>query len=196
MSLETCAFAFAIKTCILAILKPQVVDPAQPPTNIRISKIVVGKFGKTYGVNGEIIIHSYLTVKKVILNYKNFYVDGKEKIIASFVVKSNKILCKINSVSNPEEAKKYSGRMIFIDRIELPKLNKKKFYYNDLIHMKAYIKKKQVGVVTNVKNHGAGDYLEILDKKKEILVPFNDDHIEEIDIKKKVLFLNPSYYEI
>ena len=135
-------------------------------------------------------------MKKDIINYKNFYVDGKEKIIAGFVVKSNKILCKINSVSNPEEAKKYSGRMIFIDRIELPKLDKKKFYYNDLIHMKAYIKKKQVGVVMNVKNHGAGDYLEILDKKKEILVPFNDDHIEEIDIKKKVLFLNPSYYEI
>ena len=86
--------------------------------------------------------------------------------------------------------------MIFIDRTELPKLDKKKFYYNDLIHMKAYIKKKQIGVVMNVKNHGAGDYLEILDKKKEILVPFNDDHIEEIDIKKKVLFLNPSYYEI
>ena len=86
--------------------------------------------------------------------------------------------------------------MIFIDRIELPKLDKKKFYYNDLIHMKAYIKKKQVGVVTNVKNHGAGDYLEILDKKKEILVTFKDDHIEDIYIKKKVLFLNPSYYEI
>ena len=62
--------------------------------------------------------------------------------------------------------------MIFIDKIELPKLDEKKFYYNDLIHMKAYIKKKQVGVVMNVKNHGAGDYLEILDKKKEILVPF------------------------
>ena len=135
-------------------------------------------------------------MKKDIVNYKNFYVDGKEKIIASFEVKSNKILCKINAVNNPEEAKKYSGRMIFIDRIELPKLDKKKFYYDVLIHMKAYIKKKQVGVVTNVKNHGAGDYLEILDKKKEILVPFNDDHVEEIDIKKKVLFLNPSYYEI
>ena len=57
--------------------------------------------------------------------------------------------------------------MIFIDRIELPKLDKKKFYYNDLIHMKAYIKKK-IGVVMNVKNHGAGDYLEILDKKRNI----------------------------
>ena len=68
--------------------------------------------------------------------------------------------------------------------------------HNNFITLTAYIKKKKVGVVMNVKNHGAGDYLEILDKKKEILVPFNDDHIEEIDIKKKVLFLNPSYYEI
>ncbi len=58
------------------------------------SKIIVARFGKTYGINGEIIIHSYLTVKKDIINYKNFYVDGKEKIIASFVVKSNKIIQK------------------------------------------------------------------------------------------------------
>ncbi len=142
------------------------------------------------------IFHSYLTVKKDILNYKNLYVDGNEKIITSFLVKSNKILCKINSVNNPEEAQKYSGKTVCIDRVELPKLDKKKFYYNDLVQMKAYINKKQVGVVRNVKNHGAGDYLEILDKNKEILVPFNDDHIEEIDIEKKVLFLNPSYYEI
>ena len=42
-------------------------------------------------------------MKKDIVNYKNFYVDGKEKIIASFEVKSNKILCKINAVNNPEE---------------------------------------------------------------------------------------------
>ena len=130
------------------------------------------------------------------MNYKNLYVDGNEKIIVSFLVKSNKILCKIDSVENVEEAQKYSGKMVCIDRVELPKLEKKKFYYNDLIEMKAYINKKQVGVVINVKNHGAGDYLEILDKKKEILVPFNDDHIKEIDIKKKALFLNPSYYEI
>ena len=40
----------------------------------------------------------------------------------------------------------------------------------------------------------AGDYLEILDNKKEILVPFNDDHIKEIDLEKKSCFLNPVYY--
>ena len=130
------------------------------------------------------------------MNYKNLYVHGNEKITASFLVKSDKILCKVNSVENPEEAKKFLGKIVCIDRAELPKLENKNFYYNDLIDMKAYIKKKQVGVVINVKNHGAGDYLEIFDKKKERLVPFNDDHVEKIDKKKKILFLNPSYYEI
>ena len=34
-------------------------------------------------------------------------------------------------------------------------------------------------------NHGAGDYLEIAGPKKEILVPYNFDHIMKIDIKEK-----------
>ena len=46
-----------------------------------------------------------------------------------------------------------------------------------------------------LKNHGAGDYLEIAGPKKEILVPYNFDHIMKIDIKEKKIFLNPDYYD-
>ena len=50
--------------------------------------------------------------------------------------------------------------------------------------------------VKKVLNHGAGDYLEITFNNKEILVPFNFDHILKIDVLKNELHLNTDYYEI
>ena len=53
-----------------------------------------------------------------------------------------------------------------------------------------------LGSVKNVCCHGAGEYLEIECKKRELLVPFNFDHILEISLEKKQIFLNRDYYEV
>jgi ribosomal 30S subunit maturation factor RimM len=53
-----------------------------------------------------------------------------------------------------------------------------------------------LGTVNDVKNHGAGDYLEIRTNKEEILVPLKNDHVLKINLKEKKIFLNPKYYEI
>ena len=67
---------------------------------------------------------------------------------------------------------------------------------NDLIKKVVYVNKNKLGIVNDVKNHGAGDYLEIVNDKKEILVPLNNSHVKEIDLEKGIIFLNPVYYEI
>ena len=59
-----------------------------------------------------------------------------------------------------------------------------------------YLKKKKIGKVKQIQNHGAGDYLEIKCSKEEILVPFNFDHILTIDIKEKKMILNHDYYDL
>ena len=61
--------------------------------------------------------------------------------------------------------------------------------------MKVLINNKIVGHVLNVYSHGAGEYLEIKCKKKELLVPFNFDHILDINLEKKQILLNENYYE-
>ena len=62
--------------------------------------------------------------------------------------------------------------------------------------MNVLIDKKKVGYVKHVYNHGAGEYLEIKCENNELLVPFNFDHIEKINPKKKELYLSKKYYEI
>tara|TARA_B100000287_G_C20646700_1_gene785389 strand:+ start:463 stop:810 length:348 start_codon:yes stop_codon:yes gene_type:complete len=113
-----------------------------------------------------------------------------------FEVSNKMISAKINGVETVEEAKKYVGEYIFIKRENLPKLSQDQFYFKDLENMKVLINNKIVGHVLNVYSHGAGEYLEIKCKKKELLVPFNFDHILDINLEKKQILLNENYYEI
>ena len=64
-----------------------------------------------------------------------------------------------------------------------------------MLGLSVRLKNKKVGEIINVQNHGAGDYLTIKREKDEILVPLVNDHVISIEIKKRILNLNPDYYE-
>jgi len=107
-----------------------------------------------------------------------------------------KIYAKIANIETVEEAKVFTGKLIFLNKKYLPKLKPNQFYFSELEQMNVLIDKKKVGYVKHVYNHGAGEYLEIKCDNDELLVPFNFDHIEKINPKKKELYLSKKYYEI
>ena len=110
--------------------------------------------------------------------------------------KHNNFYARIKNIFSPEDGKKYTGKLIFIKEQDLPKLEKKQFYFNQLERMTVFVKNTNIGYVKKVNSHGAGEYLEISNKNSELLVPFNFDHILEVDIEKNKIHLNPNYYEI
>ena len=158
--------------------------------------IVVAKFGKTFGLEGKLLIHSYFTSQLDILNFDKFSVDQKEEILIQLEKKNKKIYAKIANIETVEEAKVFTGKLIFLNKKYLPKLKPNQFYFSELEQMNVLIDKKKVGYVKHVYNHGAGEYLEIKCENDELLVPFNFDHIEKINPKKKELYLSKKYYEI
>ena len=159
------------------------------------NKIVIAKFGKTHGVKGQISVHSFLSQKSDILKFKDFFLDGDIKIDIELCVNSKKILGIVNNINDTKIAKKFIGKQIFIDKGSLPKLKRNQFYFNDLISLNVFVKTIKLGKVKDVKNHGAGDYLEVSKKKEDILVPLNNDHVQLIDLENEMILLNPEYYE-
>ena len=83
--------------------------------------------------------------------------------ITSFTSEHLSIYKEINT---PEEAKEFVGKYIYINKENLPNLDKDEFYYNDLENLEVYLKKKKIGKVKQIQNHGAGDYLEIICSKE------------------------------
>ena len=157
--------------------------------------IIIGKIGKTKGVNGDLKINSFFANPSDIFIYSSFFLENKTRLSIKFTKKNNQIYGKIKKIDSPEKAKEFVGKYIYINKENLPNLDKNEFYYNDLENLEVYLKKKKIGKVKQIKNHGAGDYLEIKCSKKEILVPFNFDHILTIDIKEKKMTLNHDYYD-
>ena len=158
--------------------------------------LLVAKFGKTFGIKGYIFVHSFFTKKFEIMNYSKFFSEENQKINFRLEKKGDNLIAKICTIDSPEQAQKFVGKSIFLEKGSLPKLKKNQFYYNDLIGNDVYIGNKNIGKIKNVLNHGAGDYFEIVAKKKELLVPYNEHHILEVNLKKKKIQLNPIYYEI
>ena len=158
--------------------------------------IIVAKFGKTIGLRGKLLIHSFLSTQSDILNFDKFSVNDKEDVLIQLEKKGKKIYAKLANIETVEEAKFFTGKLIFLNKKYLPKLKPNQFYFSELEQMNVLIDKKKVGYVKHVYNHGAGEYLEIKCDNDELLVPFNFDHIEEIIPQKKELHLSKKYYEI
>ena len=158
--------------------------------------IVVAKFGKTIGLKGKLLVHSYFSKQSDILNFEKFTVNEKEDIIIYLEKKDKNIHAKIVNIETVEEAKSFTGKLIFLNKKYLPKLKPNQFYFSELEQMKVLINRKKVGYVKHVYSHGAGEYLEIKCSNSELLVPFNFDHIEKVNPQKKELHLSTKYYEI
>ena len=147
--------------------------------------ITIAKFGKPFGIKGLINIHSFFSNKFDILNHKEFFLENDEKVDLTIKINSNKIVGYIQSVDSLDCIKKYTNKLIYIEKDKLPKLKGNHYYYNDLENMDVYIDKKMIGKVKKVNNHGAGDYLEIQAFSEEILVPVNKHHVLEVNLIKK-----------
>ena len=158
--------------------------------------IIIGQFGRTIGLKGQLRIESFLSKKSDILNFQHFFLEGKTPIAIQIKQSSNLFTATIKGVNNSDEAQKLVKKFLLIEKESLPKLDEKKFYYHELEKMSVFVSKKNIGKVYQVSNHGAGDYLDIRGTKLEILVPFNFDHVLDVNLKKRSIFLNPEYYEI
>lgn len=120
----------------------------------------------------------------------NFILKKNGEIYSiKFQIKSsekNKYLLEINSESKKfvEELKGVSE--IFIENKNLPILEKDEFYNDELVECNAIDENEIIyGRIIRVIDSSNGSILEIENKEKTFLVPFNESFIINVDIQNK-----------
>ena len=157
--------------------------------------IVVGKFGKTNGSKGKIIVHSFTENPENIKYFSNFYFENGELIKINFIKqKKTSFLTELSGVNSIELAKKLTNKFIYVKRESFPETKIDQYYYLDLIGITVFIGNKKVGKIISVNNHGAGDYCEVKKRNDSFLFPFKNEHLEKVNIEKKQIVLNRKYY--
>lgn len=153
--------------------------------------IVIGSFGKTFGVQGWIKINSFTSPPKNILKFKPwllqknnyweeiYFTDSRERI--------DNIIVKLPNCNSPEEAQNFTNIKIGVWRDQLPKLQTNEYYWTDLIGLKVVNSSEfDLGIVQDLTATGANDVLIVVGDRKR-LIPYISDVILEVDLTKKII---------
>lgn len=165
------------------------------PQKTKEKFVIVGKLGKTHGINGWLKLHSNTAPAKNILNYKPLFWETKsgwQQITTDGIKPHGKgFLIHIEGIDSPEAAKKYTGRKIAILRQQLPKLAADEYYWIDLEGLTVINQNDvELGVIDHLLETGANDVMVVIGKKK-LLIPFvRDKVIVDIDLNAKIMRVN------
>jgi len=156
--------------------------------------IIVGRFGKTFGVSGWLKINSFTDPKENILNFKHWLIKKnnlwQEISFASSKKQADNIIIKLPNCNSPEEAALFTNIEIGVLRKNLPKLKKDEYYWNDLVGLKVINKQGlNLGIVKDLMATGANDVLVVAGEKNR-LIPYLSHVIQKIDLDNKIIHVD------
>ena len=159
--------------------------------------VFVGKVSGPHGIKGWVKVISYTNPLENILSYKEWFIINKEgkKLfsIEDFRIQGKKIIVKLDGIQDRNSAEDLKNKEILVSRIELPKLEKNTYYWNDLLDLPVLDKKgKQIGKVDSLFETGSNDVLVIVNENKErLLVPFiMEEVIKKVDLVKEFISID------
>ena len=161
--------------------------------------IRIGKIISTHGIKGEVKVFPTTDDVKRFDKLDDFYIVNDDdaddskfenlKIQKKESIKYIKNTCilKIIGYNSIEDSLKLINQNIYVDRKNAVTLNKNEYFVIDLIGLDAYKDNVKLGKVVDVLKTKANSILVINYNDKELLVPFVEDFVDDIDINNSKL---------
>ncbi len=154
----------------------------------------IGKIVSVQGLKGEVRVYPWCNDAAVLLKFKKVYLDEGTKTldVLSSRVKKNIVIMKFRSVDSIELAKCLLERVIYIDRKDM-ELEENEYFIQDILGLDVYDKDGEFyGKVTDVLSTRANDVYEVTDSEnKKHLIPVVDEVINNVDLEKRIMKINP-----
>lgn len=159
------------------------------------SKICVGAIAGAFGVRGDVRLKSFCAEPTAIADYAPLFTEDGARSFGVTLGKPipNGYAARLTGVNTREEAEALRGTRLYADRSHLPSLPDDEFYHADLIGLKVFdTGGAELGRVSSVQNHGAGDLLEIQRAGKgNTLLPFTLVNVPTVDLASGRIIADP-----
>ncbi len=154
-----------------------------------------GKIVGTHGIKGEVRIEPWCDSPEFLCAFKKLYLDenGQTFIEVKSRPHKNITLAKIKGVDTIEEAEKFRGKIVYINRADIT-LDEGVNFVQDLIGLEVKDAENGTayGKITDVLRTGANDVYEITDSNnKKYLAPVIDEVIAEINVDGGFVLIRP-----
>ena len=156
---------------------------------------IVGNFGKPFGVRGEIKVHSGTTPQEAILSYSPWYMETRngwqEVSIEESRNLTTTVIVRIEGITNPEDAKQYSGKKIAINKDLLPKLDTDEYYWSELEGLTVTNQQGiTLGTVAYLMETGANDVIVVKSHRKHLIPFIRGIYVIKIDLSAKTILVD------
>jgi 16S rRNA processing protein RimM len=154
----------------------------------------IGYIRKPHGLKGEVKVlplisdpERYKKLRSVFLLINNNYIEEE---VENARGSSGEVILKFKKFNRIEDVEALRSIYIFVSREKAEKLSKGEFYSQDIIGCEFVYKENTIGTVKDVINHGSCDIFVVTYNGREIMYPFLNEYIDDIDIKNKKIFVN------
>ena len=156
-------------------------------------RLKVGKIVNTHSLKGEVKVISstdfeeerFKKGSKLLITRGNQLI--REVIVESYRNHKNFLLVKFEGIDSVEEAEKLKNLQIKIDSDEVGELEENEFYFHQIIGCEVFDENdRNLGEIIDILTPGANDVWVIKGEEgKEILIPYIEDVVKQIDIINK-----------
>ncbi len=157
---------------------------------LEIAKIVAA-----HGVRGEVRCQYYCDAPEVLCEFDVLYLDKvKTEIhIERAYPHKNLVILKIEGVNSIEDAQKYIGKILYLDR-EDAELPEETYFIQDIIGLtvKDAETGEVYGKVAEIYQNGAADVYSIkAEDGRELMFPCIDEVVKKIDVEGGEILITP-----
>ena len=155
--------------------------------------LTLGKIIKTKGLDGTFKVNSSTDFADERYQKGNkVYIEDirtkelKEVTVRRYYFDQGFDYVAFEEIPTIDEATPLVNSLILVDKDSLPPLEDDEYYFDDLEGCKVTIKGNHIGKVSKVEDYNGRRSLRVtLSNKKQILIPFVDQFIKEVNIGKK-----------
>jgi 16S rRNA processing protein RimM len=155
----------------------------------------LGKILKTSGSKGHLLAFLDVDHPERYKKLESVYVAVDHERIPFFIrsveLKPKKqAILLLEDFLTADDAEVFIGRELYLPLSHLPALKGKQFYYHEVEGFAVIDEERgNIGILTSIMDLPQQSLLQIMNDKKEILIPMNDEVLQKVDRKKKEMHI-------
>ena len=145
-------------------------------------RIEVGRLGAPHGVRGWLRVQSYTDPPQRLFEWKCWHLDsGGELKLLEARPQGDGWIARLEGIEERNAASRLTGRMLLVDREELPQTRAREHYRADLVGFEV---KNVEGALLGVVDHFVdtpGNAVMVIKGAREHWVPMSTQHLRSVD---------------
>lgn len=155
-------------------------------------RVVIGKVTTTFGTKGEIKVRPFTESLEVFKRSVDLFLGDSPFRVLNIRSYRSDVLVTLDGVHSREEAIGFTGMLVSTSKKHFPEKAEDEYYWFELKGLKVVtVEGRDLGTVRNIIPTGAHDVLEIQGPAGEVLLPWIDEVLAQVDMIAGVIVVDP-----